>query len=152
MGMEGAGLQAVVLWQAAGGINACDLAASLFLEEKGKNRKTRNSYLYAPKIFLNRPLCIGKIIHIVHAAHKQSTSVTCHSTTSGQSRCFVQGLRATKLNTGRTGRTYKSFFKYSETLSFCQLVCHKFICSQHLWRRWELNCVAQFNTIYLKAV
>lgn len=65
VGMEGAGLQPVLPWQAGGGINACDLAASLFLEDKGKNRKTRSSYLYAPKIFLNRPLCIGKIIHIV---------------------------------------------------------------------------------------
>lgn len=55
MEMEGAQLQPVVPWQAADGFNACDLTASLFLEEKGKKKKTRNLYLYSIKIYLNRP-------------------------------------------------------------------------------------------------
>ena len=49
VGIEGAELQPAVPWQAADGINACDLPASLFLEEKGK-KKTRNVCLYAIKI------------------------------------------------------------------------------------------------------
>lgn len=73
------------------------------------------------------------------------------SAVSWQYRWFVQGLRDTKLNTGRAGRRDKSFFKYSEILSSCQLVCYKFI----LWapiKRWELNSATQFTTICLKAV
>lgn len=73
------------------------------------------------------------------------------SAVSWQYRWFVQGLRDTKLNTGRAGRRDKSFFKYSEILSSCQLVCYKFILSAPI-KRWELNSATQFTTICLKAV
>lgn len=93
MGMEGAELQPVVPWQAADGIHACDLAASPFLEEKGKNKKTRNLYLHAIKIYLNRSLFLHfEMIYILHVAHIQSTSVTCHSTMPGQSSALARDL------------------------------------------------------------
>lgn len=121
--------------------------AALAPAEKGKIKGTRNCYFCAKRLYVNNySFCICDIVSTaaltIHSCH-----LSQHSERA--SRCFVQGLRATTLN---TGRIWKSFFKYSEVLSFCQFVCHKFMCSQHLRRRWKLNSATQFNTLCLKTM